>query len=114
MRDTVRLYLDVIETWKDEYGRMKQVEVAYNDYDVESGELVGVGTEDFSRERYKTIITKLLWTWDGERRNAGGHRWFEYTGLDYKYIRGEGRKVKRFIQNAFERSVNKVAEIELR
>ena len=44
--------------------------IAYREYDSETGELVGVGSEDFSQARWKSEIEgRFIWTWDGERRN---------------------------------------------
>lgn len=110
----VRLYGDTINTWwvEGENGRriLRQAEVEYMDYNLDNGTLAGTGTEDFSAERYKTLITKLVWTWDGKRENAGGKRWFEYDGRAVKYKRGDGRSVKKLLKIWYE----KAKEIELR
>ena len=70
----VRLYGKKVSKWmhEDERGRnvCYQFEMEYKEYSVENGTLVGEGTEDFSTERYRQeIITKLVWTWDGKKRN---------------------------------------------
>ena len=105
MKDrTVRLYGKVLNSWKvrDEQDRLilRQLEVEYKDYDITTGEVVGVGSEDFSADRWnKTIITKEWWTWDGQKRNAGGHRWFDYVGY-ISYQRGKGREVREYLSKS--------------
>lgn len=98
IENTVRIYGDTVEWWKDDKGRMTYTELEYKDYNIYTGEVVGVGTEQFSRERYKTVITKLIWTWDGSERRGDGTRWFDYTGKAVKYNRGDGRKVKMLVK----------------
>lgn len=117
MTDTrVRLYGRELERWcvEDEKGRsiMRQVELEYTEYDIETGEIVAVGSEDFSRERYKSLLFKMVWTWDGKKRNAGGHRWFEYS-RDVKYIKGKGKEVKTYLKNMYKMSVG-IEDVELR
>ena len=54
---SIRIYGKKLNTWKvpDEAGReiIRQYEFAYKEYDVETGDLVGEGSEDFSPERLK-------------------------------------------------------------
>ncbi len=63
------------------------LEYSYTEYRVIDGvaSLKGKGTEDFSINRYNSEMhCKGIYTWDGERRNKGGHRWFDYRGfVDY-------------------------------
>lgn len=54
------------------------LEVKYTEYTHE-GEEIGEGTEDFSLERYSKLPVYQIWTWDGQRTNKGGKRWFEYA-----------------------------------
>lgn len=101
MRNTVRIYGNTLQTWKYEREAggapvLRQVEVAYTEYDTETGEVVGVGSEDFSAERFGTLITKLVWGWDGEKRNAGNKRWFDYIG-SVTYTKGTGKAVKELL-----------------
>ena len=85
MLKTYRIYGKRLQEWtrEDEQGRVRlvQVEIEYKEYD-EEGDLVGAGSEDFSLERlHKTLAqNKLVYTWDGQRRNKGGHRWFDFQG----------------------------------
>lgn len=117
MKDsTVRIYGQELESWwsKDEKGRrfLRQIELEYKEYNIETGELVGAGSEDFSAQRYKeTLLNKMVWTWDGEKRNAGGKRWFEYSH-SVKYIKGKGEAVKRYLRNYYKRAG--LADIDLR
>lgn len=81
MQETVRIYGKTLETWHDECGRIVQYEIAYREFDATTGEIVGAGSEDFSTVRYRMSTTRAwVWTWDGRRRNRGGHRRFECRG----------------------------------
>lgn len=77
----IRIYGKELNTWKayDENGveRITQIELAYSDYEIATGKLVSTGSEDFSRERARNLQKYEVWTWDGEKRNKGGYRWFE-------------------------------------
>lgn len=74
----VRVYGKTVNEWYDEGGMLIQKEVSYKDYDTEDGTVWGIGTEDFSVERWwKDTDRKWVWTWDGKKRNRGGYRWFE-------------------------------------
>lgn len=81
---TFRIYGKRLNYWhvEDEKGRpiLRQVEIAYKEYN-EYGELIGVGSEDFSKERYDQIVHKQVFSWDGEKRNKGGKRWFDDFGF---------------------------------
>lgn len=117
---TFRIYRNIINTWTHieeiEYrGRIREIEratqyeVEYMEFDVETFEVVAAGTEDFSLDRYhKEILDKIVCTWNGEKRNAGGHRWFE-RATTTKYRRGDGEHVKAFYKKKYN-----AAEIELR
>jgi len=65
------------------YGKRKHLgfgyfEVEYREYRPD-GTLKATGTEDFTSERWnKQAHMRFVYTWDGERRNAGGSRWFEH------------------------------------
>lgn len=110
----VRLYGKKVSKWmhEDERGRnvCYQFEMEYKEYSVENGTLVGEGTEDFSTERYRQeIITKLVWTWDGKKRNKGGHRWFEFLG----YVEFAKRD-KKLVQECLKNKYKGTEEIQLR
>lgn len=83
----MKVYGKVINTWKHleernyhgenrEVECISQYEVAYKEYDAD-GDKVAIGTEDFSRERYNNLKYYRIFTWDGEKYNKGGNRWFE-------------------------------------
>ena len=81
----MRVYGKVVRSWTNVNERGHDIlvakEVAYTDYDADWN-VVGTGTEDFSPARWKSdVIEKWVWAWDGSRRNAGGHRWFDCHGL---------------------------------
>lgn len=97
----VRIYGKTLEVWKstDEEGRTRNVqyEIAYADYDEETGWITGVGSEDFSTERYHNyLVERWVWTWDGFRLNKGGHRRFECRGY-IRFHKGDGAAVKRIM-----------------
>lgn len=109
----IRIYGKTLEIWTalDErgYERITQREISYREYDSETCELVGFGSEDFSPEREKMELeNRWAWTWDGERRNKGGKRWFEDHGL-VKFRKSEKAEVKRYLQ-----SKHDAVEIQLR
>ena len=117
--ERIRIYGKVVNTWKatEEYTRngetferpvITQYEIAYKEYD-EDGNLVGIGTEDFSRERYRTIDRKQIWTWDGQKRNKGGHRWFDYEG-DVTCNLNQLAAVRKLMEKKY----NKAAMVQLR
>ena len=79
----IRVYGKTIEEWGtdvNEFGSKvwTQREIAYTDYDSETGEILAVGSEDFSMNRWNSY-TAQFWikTWDGQRRNKGGYKWWE-------------------------------------
>lgn len=101
--DKVRIYGKTVNTWTT-YDIIKdreyttQYEVAYTDYFID-GRVAGKGTEDFSPERYRRDIKEgWVFTWDGERRNKGGHRWFREEG-HIKFRKAEGKMVNKLLTN---------------
>lgn len=101
----VRIYGQTVKVWKseDERGRsiITQKEIAYKEFDPETGEVVGVGTEDFSLERYyREVEEKWLYTWDGQKRNKGGYRWFEGQG-QVRYRKQDNKSAKKYYKNRF-------------
>ena len=102
--NTYRIYGKVLEQWTvtDDAGRerLRQEEIAYKEYD-ESGELIGVGSADFSIERKKReLVRKFVYVWDGKRRNKGGKRWFDYIGA-VTYTRNDARAVKEHFKRIY-------------
>ena len=101
-----RIYGKVINTWNriDEKGRVfwLQKEIAYKEYNPETGKLVAEGTEDFSPERYyNEVAIHWVYTWDGKKRNAGGYRWFDGRGC-ISYRKSTKKAVKAYLQTRFE------------
>lgn len=89
----VRLYGKLIRQWKvlceDGYERVSQSEYEYKEYDVKSGQLVGVGSEDFSPQRKaKQMLFYDIRTWDGVKRRADGSKWFNSVGV-YRTRKGD-------------------------
>lgn len=102
--ERIRVYGKELERWchldQNDKERLVQIEFEYKEYD-EDGELVGIGSEDFSADRWhKDMITFWLWTWDGERRNKGGHRWFECRGY-VKCRRSDKKAYKKLAQKKY-------------
>ena len=86
-----------------------QYEYSYTEIDTESGNVVGMGTEDFSPERYRReVVTRWIYTWDGTRRNKGGHRWFDDRGR-VTYRRTQVADVREYYRNRYQ-----AAEVQLR
>ena len=103
-KNTYRMYGKELETWTvyDEKGRpiLRQIEFPYKEYD-KNGVLCGVGSEDFSADRYhKEMMWKFVWTWDGVKRNKGGHRWFECYGM-VRYTRKDVKAVKEHFKRVY-------------
>lgn len=101
---TYRIYGKVLERWTitDDAGRerLRQEEIAYKEYN-ESGELIGVGSADFSLERKKReLVHKFVYIWDGKRRNKGGYRWFECVG-SVIYTRNDATAVKEHFKRIY-------------
>lgn len=105
MRQIVRVYGKVINRWygEDNKGRKitTQKEVEYKEYDAETGALRATGTEDFSPERWnKEVAEHWIYTWDGEKRNKGGHRWFEDRGR-YVYRKSEKKALEQLMKTRY-------------
>jgi len=80
------------------FTKVVQRELAYTEYR-EDGSLKQTGSEDFTPERLKQDTEeKWIWIWDGQKRNAGGHKWWECIGC-YRISKG-GRKVMEKIIKA--------------
>lgn len=114
----VRIYGKLVREWfadwKDGRQLRTQVEYAYTDYD-EDGHPVGVGTEDFSNERFNKH-TRLLWifTWDGQKRNYGGKRWFCPEGtVRIRNVYGERGRVINVLKKIHSGCTDAV-EVQLR
>ena len=116
---TFRTYGKVLNIWTHieeinrcgevrEVERTVQTEIEYKEWDSETFELVGAGSEDFSADRFrKEMMNKFVYAWNG-KRNAGGHRWFECVGT-VNYKRGDAAYVK-----AMYRDRHNAYDIELR
>lgn len=102
--------------------RLTQKEIAYKDYDAETGEIVGCGTEDIqfnvfggSQSNSKNRMAWLwVWTWDGEKMNKGNHRWFEDQGCFTYRPSGNVREDNKAIKALMKLRYPKAAEIQLR
>ena len=109
---TVRIYGKVINTWtakrmiiwrgqEKEREVLIQKEVEYKEYDTETGALRATGTEDFSPERWNNeVAAHWIHTWDGQRRNKGGHRWFEDMGK-YTYRKSEKKALEQLMKTRY-------------
>ena len=112
-----RLYFQRVREWhasEGEHGfinRLLQFEVRYKDYN-EQGELVGCGTEDFTPERWRDqTVGGWVYGWDGNRRNKGGHKWWEVISAVH-YRRGERKAVIALYKTW--RAYRNFTEIEMR
>lgn len=108
-----RVYGKEIQQWQavDEKGRTitLQMEVAYKEYDSETGQLLAAGTEDFSPVRWShDVAERWLYTWDGSKRNKGGYRWFEDHG-QVKVRKSDIKAYKRYLLMKYN-----AAEVQLR
>ena len=105
---TVRVYGKTLNEWtvtaewhEREYEKLVQKEVEYREYDSESGDLVGAGSEDFSPERWnREVEDRWIWTWDGQKRNKGGYRWFECCGWS-NFRKTEKKAYKEYLKNKY-------------
>ena len=84
--ETLKVYGDTLNYWKaydEQLGRevVTQREVEYKEYDSQ-GNLINVGTEDFSTQRWNesSINHYEAWGWDGEHLQKGGKRYFDRLG----------------------------------
>lgn len=62
---------------QDETGRATYIEVPYTEYR-EDGSIKCTGSEDFTAERYKTLVTRSIYVPTG-KLNKGGHRTWEQS-----------------------------------
>lgn len=111
MNNKVRIYGQIVNTWtawktitvrgeEREVEYTTQYEIEYTEYDMD-GNVVGIGTEDFSAERYNTTFkSQEIYTWDGKKLNKGGHRWFEYRGF-VRYNTEQRKEVKQYLKNKY-------------
>ncbi|MBR6507487.1 MAG: hypothetical protein IKT37_07815 [Clostridia bacterium] len=86
------------------YGKVKEIgqvdgrpylEIEYKEFR-EDGTLKQTGTEDFSVKRWAAVPLRWVYTWDGQRRNKGGYRWFD---LDGSYKTDDPKAFKKYITN---------------
>lgn len=110
--NTVRIYGRTINTWttkkmiiwrgqEKEREVLIQKEVEYKEYDAETGKLRATGTEDFSPERWNSeVAAHWIHTWDGEKRNKGGYRWFEDKGK-YTYRKSEKKALEQLMKTRY-------------
>lgn len=101
----VRVYGKNTYTWYDEItGHYTQKEYEYREFDTVTGQLVGMGTEDFSSERYKNDVSEFwAWYWTGEY-NRGGHRKFEDYGF-VKCRKSDRKNFREFLKNKYNTEV---------
>ena len=84
--ETLKVYGKRLNTWgtletlsngQQFYRNIEQVEHAYTEYDF-TGKAINKGSEDFSFQRWdRGTAYYEIWTWDGQKFNKGGNRWFE-------------------------------------
>ncbi len=84
--ETLKVYGKRLNTWgtletlsngQQFYRNIEQVEYAYAEYDF-TGKVINKGSEDFSFQRWDSGTAYYeIWTWDGQKVNKGGYRWFE-------------------------------------
>lgn len=113
MKNKIRLYGKVVNTWEHEVERISgcdgkpfkvvqpyQEEIEYKEYLLD-GSLVGEGTEDFSYERYKQDVVKhYVYTWDGEAHHKSGNKKFVYHGL-CQFQKTERNEVREYLKRKY-------------
>lgn len=101
--EIIRIYGKVLNEWKNYSEKWHcdiayQREYAYKDIDATTGEIVATGSEDFSAEREaREIEYKWIYTWNGQKRNKGGYRWFDCQGT-IKYRKSGKKAVKQYLK----------------
>ena len=80
--------------WQNEEHTDAYLEVNYKEVR-DDGTVKCTGTEDFSAKRWASTPIRFVYIWDGERRNKGGKRWFEYVGA---YRIDDPKGLKAYIQ----------------
>lgn len=108
----MRIYGKAINTWTatDERGieRTIQLELPYKDLD-KAGNVVAIGTEDFSRDRYNSQTERrFVYAWDGQRRNRGNKRWFMCCEF-VEFRKSDKRDLKEYYKAKYQ-----ATEIQLR
>lgn len=102
MNQTVKIYGNTVNTWKvfDPSKNREvptQYEVEFTEYRTD-GSIYRTGTEDFSVDRWnETIQSHFVWAWNGESRNKGGQRCFQYKGL-IRYSKANRKAVNILLQ----------------
>ena len=110
---TIRMYTKVLNIWKawqtilwkgeeKEVERVTQREYGYCDYDMDTHQIVGTGSEDFSAEREKMMMGRYwVWTWDGKKRRKDGLRWW-----DCQYLVTINKKDKKLVEEFYRTRYN--------
>lgn len=70
----------------------------YRDY-TEDGDIIAEGTEDFSKDRFRSLSCYGIHTWDG-RMNKGGCRRFDFEGLCW-ILKGHLMETKKLYQKLY-------------
>lgn len=82
------------------YGKRREIAEHYYEYDYkeyrEDGTLKCTGTEDFSSQRLRSLEHRFIYTWDGEKRNKGGYRWFDFIG-SVTILEGDLKELKKIV-----------------
>lgn len=72
----IRIYTKIVKTIREPNWRTKQTgyyEIAYKEFDAETGELVGEGTADFTSTRKREELKQYdVQTYTGKTNRAGG------------------------------------------
>lgn len=107
--ETLKLYGKRLNTWgtletlpngDKFYSHIEQVEHAYTEYD-HNGEAIRKGSEDFSFRRWDDGTAYYeVWTWDGEKVNRGGNRWFELS-MRVRINRADLKKLRHVAKKWF-------------
>lgn len=103
--EKLRIYGEAVRTWTawdERRGRevVTQREYTYREY-YPDGTLAGTGTEDFSTARAAAqMLRGWVYTWDGEKRNRGGYRW--WTNQGYVLIpRSQKKAAREYFRNKY-------------
>ena len=113
MNNTYKIYGKTLNTWtaydeKYDCDVTVQREIAYREYYKDTHELKQIGSRDFTKYTDHEMTDAWVWSWDGEKRNAGGHRWFQCEGM-IKYSTGDSKAVRAHLMKKYN-----AAEIQLR
>lgn len=101
----IRLYGKTVRCWKaletftNVAGQIREREIVthfekeYSEF--HDGEFHHTGTEDFSIERWESMVKdRAVYVWDGKKRNRGGYKWWKYEGRVMFY--GKSADMKEF------------------